>query len=443
MISGPKPCFRQIRQLYSSSLQVSAVMLNKLTVLYRIKNMNTSLFPEDTVFSVAQLTSLIKETLEGNFQAVTIEGEISNYRPNASGHMYFTLKDSKSQISAVIFKSRAASLRFHPQDGMLVRCKGSLSVYEPRGNYQIIITSMEIAGEGNILMMLEERKRKLAVEGLFDEAKKKPLPSFPRTIGVITSPTGAALRDIMQIVRRRNKAVSIVILPALVQGNDAAPSIARQIETANTFHMCDVLIVGRGGGSLEDLLPFSEESVVRAVAASEIPVVSAVGHEIDWAICDFAADKRAPTPSAAAELVTPVLEDVMYYLSQKKSEYESEIKKKIESLKLMVKTFSIENMEIRFRSIEQPLLYRFDNAKEELLSNMSEKLKETRNYIQQLQLIIENSNPEALLERGYSMVRDKTTGKIIRNANNTGIGSIIEIIPAHGKIEAKITGLSQ
>ncbi len=418
-------------------------MLNKLMVLYRIKIMNTSLFPEDTVFSVAQLTSLIKEILEGNFQSVTIEGEISNYRPNASGHMYFTLKDSKSQISAVMFKSRAAALRFHPQDGMLVRCKGSLSVYEPRGNYQIIITSMEIAGEGNILMMLEERKRRLATEGLFDEAKKKKLPSFPRTIGVITSPTGAALRDIMQIVRRRNKAVSIVILPALVQGNDAAPSIARQIETANAFHMCDVLIVGRGGGSLEDLLPFSEECVVRAVAASEIPVVSAVGHEIDWAICDFAADKRAPTPSAAAELVTPVLEDVLYYLSQKESEYESEIKKKIESLKLMVKTFSIENMEIRFRSIEQPLLYRFDNAKEELLANMSEKLKETRNYIQQLKLIIENSNPEALLDRGYSMVRDKSTGKIIRDVKDTEVGSVIEIIPAHGKIEAKVTGLTQ
>ena len=404
--------------------------------------MNSPLFQgqpgQEAVFSVTQITSSIKEILEGTFNSITIEGEISNYRPNSSGHVYFTLKDSGAQISAVLFKSRAYALSFAPADGMLVRCKGSISVYAPRGNYQIVVTSMEMAGEGNILLMLEQRKRLLAQEGLFDEAKKRPLPVFPQKIGVVTSSTGAALRDIMQIIRRRNKAASIIIFPAIVQGADAAPSIVRQIKNANDFNMCDVLIVGRGGGSLEDLLPFSEESVVRAVASSKIPVVSAVGHEIDWALCDFAADNRAPTPSAAAELVTPVLDDVLSYLSDKKEAFHTAIRQKVEALKLMVNEFNPDTMELRFRSIEQPLLQRFDNAKEELLDNMGERLKETRERISRLELIIENSSPRALFERGYSMVKNAETGKVIRNAKEAAPGCKIEIIPASGRILATV-----
>ena len=202
--------------------------------------------------------------------------------------------------------------------------------------------------------------------------------------------------------------------------------------------MCDVLIVGRGGGSLEDLLPFSEECVVRAIAASNIPVVSAVGHEIDWAISDFAADKRAPTPSAAAELCTPVKTEVIAWLQNKQTEYYTAIKTRVENLKLMVKSFSPENMETRFRSIEQPLLYRFDSAKEELLSGMDERLKETRIYIEKMRNILEASNPELILEKGYSMVRDKETGKIIRGIEDTQPGATIEIIPAKGKITARV-----
>ena len=297
---------------------------------------------------------------------------------------------------------------------------------------------MELAGEGNILLLLEQRKRKLAAEGLFDQARKKELPVFPKTIGVVTSSTGAALRDIMQIVRRRNPCVGITIFPCIVQGAEAAPSIAAQIETANRFNMCDVLIVGRGGGSLEDLLPFSEEIVVRAIAESKIPVVSAVGHEIDWAISDFAADKRAPTPSAAAELCTPVKTEVIAWLQNKQSEYYTAIKTRVENLKLMIKSFSPENMETRFRSIEQPLLYRFDSAKEELLSSMSDRLKETRVYIEKMRNILEASNPHLILEKGYSMVRDKETGKIIRGIEDTSPGATIEIIPAKGKITATV-----
>lgn len=402
--------------------------------------MEQKLFSPDTVFTVSQINSLLKGVIEESFPLITIEGEISNYRPNSTGHLYFTLKDKTSQISAVMFRFRATSLTFVPKDGMFVRCKGSLSVYEPRGTYSISINSMELAGEGNILLLLEQRKRQFLQEGLFDEQRKKPLPLFPKTVGVVTSSTGAALRDIMQIIRRRNSTTGITIFPAIVQGSDAAPSIASQIKIANKFKMCDVLIVGRGGGSLEDLLPFSEECVVRAVAESEIPVISAVGHEIDWALCDFASDKRAPTPSAAAELCTPVKSEVISYLQNKQSEFYTAIKSRVENLKLLIKQFSPENMENRFRNIEQPLLFRFDSAKEDLLKGMSERLKETRIHIEKMKSVLEASNPRLILAKGYSMVRDKTTGKIIRGIEDTSIGSEIEIIPAKGKITATVTG---
>ena len=405
---------------------------------FGLGKMNAADLPQNIVFSVSQITDLIKEILETSFRTITIEGEISNWRPSAAGHIYFTLKDNNAQIKAVIFRGAAMRLNFRPKDGDKVRCTGSLSVYAPQGNYQIIVNTMEIAGAGNILQMLEERKRKLAAEGLFDENRKKSLPLYPHTIGVVTSPTGAAIRDILNVTKRRNPGINIIVLPAIVQGEGAAQTICKMIEIANFYELCDVLIVGRGGGSLEDLLPFSEESVVRAVAASRIPTISAVGHEIDWAISDFAADKRAPTPSAAAELCTPVKTEVIAWLQNKQSEYYTAIKTRVENLKLMIKSFSPENMETRFRSIEQPLLYRFDSAKEELLSSMSDRLKETRVYIEKMRNILEASNPHLILEKGYSMVRDKETGKIIRGIEDTSPGATIEIIPAKGKITATV-----
>ncbi len=400
--------------------------------------MPETFFQSDTVFTVTQLTNLIKDMVEGSFPDIVLEGEISNYRPSSSGHVYFVIKDSGAQIAAVMWKSTAARLNFLPKDGNLVRAKGKLSVYAARGNYQIVISAMDLAGSGNILLMLEERKKKLAAEGLFDEGRKKPLPAFPDTIGVVTSPTGAALRDILQITRRRSKYVNVILFPAIVQGESAAESVARQIETANQFKMCDVLIVGRGGGSLEDLLPFSEEIVVRAVAKSQIPVISAVGHEIDWALCDFAADRRAPTPSAAAELAVPVLDDVLYYFEQKEKEFESEIKNRARTLRLMVQEFSPENLELRFRAIEQPLLQRFDGAKEELLFNLNERVKEAKRRLEKQIILLESSNPSALLQRGYSMVRDAATGKIIRSFDQVQKGTKIEVIPAKGKIFATV-----
>ena len=232
---------------------------------------------------------------------------------------------------------------------------------------------MELAGTGNILLMLEERKRRLADEGLFDQDRKRALPYFPQRVAVVTSPTGAALRDILQIMGRRNPKVSVTVLPCQVQGADAAPAIARMIAVANAYNMADVLIVGRGGGSLEDLLPFSEEVVVRAVAESQIPVVSAVGHEIDWALSDFAADMRAPTPSAAAELVTPLLTEVTQQMEYWRRDFYESISSRLDRMRLLVKSFTPDSLELRFRTIQQPLLARFDTAKELILSAMEDK----------------------------------------------------------------------
>ena len=395
-------------------------------------------FQDEKIFSVSEINRILKDLIEGSFGQIVLEAEISNYKPNSSGHMYFKLKDSSSQISCVMFRSSAFYLKFKPKDGDKVRCTGRLSVYEPNGNYQFIISKMTLSGTGDILQMLEERKRALNAEGLFDATRKRPLPYFPNVVGVVTSSTGAAIHDILQIAKRRNPKISILVFPTLVQGEEAAFSIANQIKIANDFSLCDVLIVGRGGGSLEDLLPFSEEIVVRAVASSKIPVVSAVGHEIDWALCDYAADMRAPTPSAAAELVFPELSVIIQNLENYKSVLKENANSKIRNVKLLLKQFSPENLILKFRSIEQPLLMRLDKAKEDLIENFEEKLRETKRKIDKYATILQEANPEAILKRGYSIVKIKSSGKIIRSSNEVVSGDQIEIIPSNGKINATV-----
>ena len=397
--------------------------------------MNGPGLPTDIVFSVSQITDLIKEILETSFRTIIIEGEISNWRPSAAGHIYFTLKDNSAQIKAVIFRGAAMKLNFRPKDGDKVRCTGSLSVYAPQGNYQIIVNTMEIAGAGNILQMLEERKRKLAAEGLFDEARKKPLPLMPKTIGVVTSPTGAAIRDILNVTKRRNPGMNIIVLPAIVQGDGAAQTICKMIEIANFYELCDILIVGRGGGSLEDLLPFSEESVVRAVAASNIPTISAVGHEIDWALCDYSADRRAPTPSAAAEMAVPLLADIQQNLSAYKDNFYNIIQQKTKNARLLVRSFNPESLEVRFRNIQQPLLNRFASARENLQKNLQDKIRDLRVRLQSSVTILENASPQTIFDRGYSMVTD-SEGKVIRDAATVKAGDKLVITPAKGKITA-------
>ncbi|MEE9165043.1 MAG: exodeoxyribonuclease VII large subunit, partial [Nitrospinota bacterium] len=259
--------------------------------------------PERQVYTVTEITRAIKFSLETEFPRVWIEGEISNLRIPSSGHMYLTIKDEESQIKVVMFRSGKSQLKFGPKDGDQVIVKGKITVYEPRGEYQIVIDYMEPKGIGALQLAFQQLKEKLSKEGLFDEELKKSLPLLPQKIGIITSPTGAAVRDILNIIDRRFPNVHILIAPVKVQGEGAAQEIAAAVKDLNKIKGVDVIIVGRGGGSIEDLWAFNEEVVARAIFESEIPVISAVGHEIDFTISDFVADLRAPTPSAAAELV--------------------------------------------------------------------------------------------------------------------------------------------
>lgn len=393
---------------------------------------------DDKVLTVTQLTGLISTMLENSFQYVTLKGEISNYRPNASGHMYFVLKDSSSQISAVMFRGRAASLNFTPKDGCLVQVSGKIQVYGPMGKYQIVITSMTQSGMGGIMEKIEKLKQQLYSEGLFDQKRKKHIPYFPRTIGVVTSPTGAAIKDILQIAGRRNDKINFVILPSLVQGDGAAKTIVHRIKQANKYKMCDVLIVGRGGGSLEDLLPFSDEGVCRAIAESEIPVVSAVGHEIDWALSDFVADMRAPTPSAAAELLVPSKSDMTGFINQCVSDMKQAVESRLSRLRAMVKAFTPDNMELSFRRIEQPLSMRFDECRRNIEVFMNDRIENSRALIKEHIQTLENCNPQSILDRGYSMVTDSLSGKVIRSADQVSEETILEIKPAKGKIKARV-----
>jgi exodeoxyribonuclease VII large subunit len=261
------------------------------------------IFTEKTILTVSRLTALLRGVLEENFEQVWVQGEVSNLSVPASGHMYFTLKDAGAQLRCAMFKSSAKNLKFRMTDGMAMITRGRISLYDQRGEYQLICEYMEPAGVGALQMAFIQMKEKLAKEGLFDSAHKKAMPRFPRRVGIITSATGAAIHDILNVLKRRFASLEVLIYPVRVQGDGSAIEIARAIDEMNRMAEVDVLITGRGGGSLEDLWAFNEEVVARAIYRSKIPVISAVGHETDWSICDFTADLRAPTPSAAAEMV--------------------------------------------------------------------------------------------------------------------------------------------
>ena len=391
--------------------------------------------------TVTEITGFIKTILEESFTEVRVTGEISNFRPSSTGHWYFTMKDKDAAISAVMFKNRINGIKFTPKDGEKVTVEGSLSVYPQRGSYQIICEKIEPAGEGDILARLEELKQKLYKEGLFDENRKRPLPLYPETIAVITSPTGAAIRDILQITRRRNPSVSVNILPSKVQGEDAPEDLIRQLKTANKFKLGEVIIIGRGGGSLEDLLPFSDENLVRAIASSEIPVVSAVGHEIDWALSDFAADKRAPTPSAAAEITVPEKSRIDALVNDLEKNLLDEITNRIEKIKLKAAQFKIENIENRFYKILQPFLMRVDDLKENLFSTMVSKVELYRQETRILRTKLEERNPLEILKRGFSIVRDKETGKILRFRNDISGGQKLSILNSEATYTAVVESI--
>ena len=387
--------------------------------------------------TVSELTSIIKTTLEGSFYNLTVEGEISGFKPASTGQWYFSLKDNGSVIGCAMWRSNIHRVGFIPRDGQRVVVKGSLSVYEPRGTYSLICTSMDSFGEGDILAMLEERKRHYAGLGYFDASCKKPLPKHPARVAVITSPTGAALQDILQITGRRNPSMDIIILPATVQGSGAATSIAARIKEVNDFLLAPVMIVGRGGGSIEDLLPFSEDCVVEAIHESDIPVISAVGHEIDWALSDYVADLRAPTPSAAAELVCENAMDQKEEVERIRRVLMDCISARVSAVRLRVAAFSPANAGKQLEGRLTHNRMRLDYGVSSLKVGVSGIVSARKSRLEMLTHKMQALSPLAVLERGYAIVTTKD-GKVVKNESAVDVGAELDIRLANGRIGAVV-----
>lgn len=368
--------------------------------------------------TVSQLTGHIKATLESAFESVLVTGEVSNFKKHIpSGHAYFSLKDESATMSAVMWRSRVNQLFFTPEDGMKVIARGRITVYPPRGNYQIDVASLQPAGMGELQVAFEKLKQKLFEEGLFDEIHKKPLPKFPSRIGLVTSGTGAAIRDIVTVIQRRFPSVELILYPVRVQGSGAAAEIAQAIRDLNRYGELDVIITGRGGGSLEDLWAFNEEIVARAIFDSEIPIVSAVGHEVDYSIADLAADLRAPTPSAAAEITVPdrremleIINDFAYTLGRLVFDL---MREKRETIRQLLKTYSFNKPYDLMRSFSQ----RVDELDRQLNSTMTHRVDITNAHVTSLHRRLESLNPDRVLHRGYAMVYDGE--KILQSKSET------------------------
>ncbi len=387
-------------------------------------------------YKVSEITKCIKDYLEGEFYSIQIEGEVSGFKPSSSGHYYFTLKDSTAAISAVLFARSAKNAGYLPKDGDLVVVTGNVTVYAKSGNYQIVCSYIEKAGQGDIFAELEKRKQRLAAEGLFDQDRKKPIPSYPKRVGVVTSPSGAAIRDILRVLKRRNNTIDLIILPAPVQGDDAAPVIASQIRRANMFRLCDVLLVSRGGGAPEDLLPFSDEEVVRAVAASEIPTISAVGHEIDVVLSDFAADLRAPTPSAAAEMVSREAENVIGRIQECRNSIQNAMLDKLDRARLVMENCSKENLKRNMEGLLDDMHQSLDDEQEKLCRTVRDILKENRHRLELLSGSLMASSPESILKRGYAAVYNRSRDKYAGSAASVSAGDQIDITFWDGTVGA-------
>ena len=387
--------------------------------------------------TVTELTQQIKTRLEAQFPFLNVEGELSNVRPSSTGHLYFTLKDENASLSAVMFRGRTGGLNFTPEDGQLVTASGGISVYAKRGTYQIIVERMRLAGVGRILATLEERKQRLAAEGLFDEDRKHRLPLLPKRVAVVTSPTGAALRDILQVLGRRNAGIDVTVCPTPVQGDQAASQIAKMIRIAAAHRLGDVIIVGRGGGSIEDLLPFSDEEVVRAVADCDVPIIAAVGHEIDWALVDYAADHRAPTPSAAAEVVSSSREELRLRVMEIGRVVVSTFADRVSRARLVLRQFTPDELHRAYDSLAQPILLEFDRVREDLIATMTDRARAARHALELAARQLESCSPYEVLKRGYAVVRD-AHGTVITDAAHVDTGSPILVRLARGRIDATV-----
>ncbi len=374
----------------------------------------------EMIFTVSELTSEIKITLEEHFSALNVIGEISNFKAHVSGHWYFTLKDANAQINCTMWRGINNYVFFTPQDGMKVIVRGRLTVYPPRGSYQLDVRSMQPAGEGELQAAFERLKRKLQKEGLFDKELKKPIPAFPRKIGIVTGAGTAALRDMISVAKRRYPVVELVIAGARVQGEGAAEEISQAIKKLNKLNDIDLIIVARGGGSLEDLWAFNEEVVARTIFESEIPIVSGVGHEIDFTIADFVADYRAPTPSAAMEIATPDINEIFAFLNEFSYNTTINIFDKIDRYKSNVQqisgSYGFKNPLNRIKNFYQYL----DNLVYKLDGLTTNKLKHLNNILNLKNQIIHSHSVEKNLKKGYTLIRQN--GKLIPRAKQLNPG---------------------
>jgi len=379
-------------------------------------------------YKVSEITKCIKDCLEDQFCSVQIEGEVSSFKLSSTGHYYFTLKDSTAAINAVLFSRSVKNAGYLPKDGDMVVVTGSVSVYARNGSYQVICSHIENKEQqGDIFAELKKRYERLKAEGLFDEARKRPIPSYPKRIGVVTSPSGAAIRDILRVLKRRNNTIDVVILPAPVQGDEAAPVIAAQIRRANMFRLCDVLLVSRGGGAPEDLLPFSDEEVVRAVAASQIPTISAVGHEIDIVLTDHAADLRAPTPSAAAEVVSQEAENVRDRIQEYRQTIRDEILEQLDRARMGLENNSKESLKKSLTGFLDDMHQRLDDEKEDLCRSVRDILKDSSHRLELFTESLKASSPESILKRGYAAVYNKSAEQYAGSAASIKAGDRLNI----------------
>lgn len=432
------------------------------------------------IYSVSRLNEAARATLESGLGRQWVEGEISNLVRPASGHLYFTLKDSAAQIRCAMFRNRANGLRCRPENGLGVLVYGLVSVYAARGDFQLIVDALEVAGDGVLALRFEQLKHKLHAEGLFDAELKRPLPDWPRAIGVVTSPSGAAVRDIINVLRRRCPTIPVILYPTAVQGEGAAAAIAQALARANARAECDVLIVGRGGGSLEDLWAFNEEIVARAIHASTIPVVSAVGHEIDFTIADLVADVRAPTPSAAAELVSPdvaltrtrltelqrrLMTDIGYVLAARRKELRQlsqrlispqrrlemsyqrtdELAQRLQqgmSVALRLRQGRLDTLCSRVNAVSprsrlQLATSELVRLRERLDGAMRGQLQRRTQRLEHHHGVLRALGPLATLERGYAIVTD-STGAIVRNSAALSPGQTLETRLARGHFTSTV-----
>lgn len=392
--------------------------------------------------SVQQLTAYVKQLLERDelLQEVVVRGEISNFTRHSSGHLYFSLKDDSAALSCVCFRGAAGALKFGPKDGQNVVAYGSISVYEKQGRYQLLVRFMRPDGMGDLAAALEALRKQLDQEGLFAPERKRPLPRFPRAVGLITSPTGAAVEDMKRIIGQRYPLARIVVVPTTVQGEAGAPSIVASLRLANRRDDLDVLIVGRGGGSLEDLWCFNEESVARAVFASRLPVISAVGHETDTTICDLVADVRAATPSNAAELVVPDQADLRRQLDALGRQLAAGLESRVARLRRRLERAAAHPLLQRPEMILQAWVQRLDDAATALANGIADVVEDLRVRLDKACLRLDALSPLAVLGRGYAIVRRRDDRAVVRSVAQAPPGTELSITVGDGDFGAVAEG---